>query len=202
MRASAAATRFFSPGRLRVRGRSRCGCTGDPERMVVRITAVSIPGRRGNRIDRASRSTRDNACCSAAFVDRLDAAVASLKPDEYVPVDLQPVIDALKASAMAHHEGRPYSHWHNPLRPPQPELDPTSPRGQLLARSLELRGRMQAQPEWAEEEAERERRQARMLVLIRRDERRRAERAEKKRLAVVQAHPDAGLQWEVCALIL
>jgi hypothetical protein len=32
--------------------------------MVVRITAVSIPSRRGNRRDHASRSARDNACCS------------------------------------------------------------------------------------------------------------------------------------------
>jgi hypothetical protein len=100
--------------------------------------------------------------------------------DTFELVDVQPLIDAMTVTAMAHHDGRPYSYWSNPLPPPQPDLDPTSPGGQLLERSLELRRRMEAQPEWQEEEAERERRQARMLVLIRRDERRRAERAEKK----------------------
>jgi hypothetical protein len=44
---------------------------GDPERMTVRITAVSIPCRRGNRRDHASRSTRDIACCSLL---RMEAA--------------------------------------------------------------------------------------------------------------------------------
>jgi hypothetical protein len=42
---------------------------GGPERMVVRITAVSVPCRRGNRRDHASRSTRDNACCSRVLVE-------------------------------------------------------------------------------------------------------------------------------------
>jgi hypothetical protein len=71
---------------------------------------------------------------STAFLDRLDAATASLEPERYESVDIQPLIDALMASAMARHEGRPFSFWHNPLRPPQLDPDPTSPAGQLLER--------------------------------------------------------------------
>jgi hypothetical protein len=43
---------------------------------------------------------------------------ALIRRDDHVPVDMQPLIDALMASAMANYEGRPYSHWSNPLRPP------------------------------------------------------------------------------------
>jgi hypothetical protein len=69
MEASASDDQVLQPWSAGPRSRSMMSCTGDPERMVVRITAVSILCRRGNRRDHASRSARDNACCSRVRVE-------------------------------------------------------------------------------------------------------------------------------------